>query len=42
LGLAICKAIIDAHHGKISAAQAVGAGAAFTFTLPSNPPPEVP
>jgi two-component system, OmpR family, sensor histidine kinase KdpD len=42
LGLAICKAIIDAHRGKISAAQAAGGGAEFTFTLPSNPPPEVP
>lgn len=41
LGLAICKAIIDAHRGKISAAQAAGGGAEFTFTLPSNPPPEV-
>ncbi len=41
LGLAICKAIIDAHRGKIVAAQAAGAGAEFTFTLPRNPPPEV-
>jgi len=42
LGLAICKAIIDAHRGKIVAAQAPGGGAAFTFTLPRNPPPETP
>jgi two-component system, OmpR family, sensor histidine kinase KdpD len=42
LGLAICKAIIDAHRGKISAAQAAGAGAAFTFTLPRQPPPPMP
>jgi two-component system sensor histidine kinase KdpD len=42
LGLAICKAIIDAHHGKITAAQAAGGGAEFTFTLPRNPPPETP
>ncbi|WP_305608110.1 DUF4118 domain-containing protein [Rhodoferax sp.] len=40
LGLAICKAIIDAHLGKITAAQAAGGGAEFTFTLPRNPPPE--
>ncbi|MDR3370225.1 DUF4118 domain-containing protein [Rhodoferax sp.] len=42
LGLAICKAIIDAHRGKIRAAQAAGGGAEFTFTLPRNPPPETP
>ncbi|MDO9236648.1 MAG: DUF4118 domain-containing protein [Aquabacterium sp.] len=42
LGLAICKAIVDAHRGKISAAQAAGAGAEFTFSLPRNPPPEAP
>ena len=42
LGLAICKAIINAHRGKISAGQAAGGGAEFTFTLPRNPPPEVP
>jgi two-component system sensor histidine kinase KdpD len=42
LGLAICKAIIDAHRGKIRAAQAAGGGAEFTFTLPRNPPPEAP
>jgi len=42
LGLAICKAIMDAHRGKIAAAQAAGGGAEFTFTLPRNPPPEVP
>lgn len=42
LGLAICKAIMDAHRGKITAAQAAGSGAEFTFTLPRNPPPETP
>lgn len=42
LGLAICKAIIEAHRGKISAAQAAGVGAAFTFTLPRQPPPQMP
>ena len=42
LGLAICKAIIDAHRGQITATQAAGAGAEFTFSLPRNPPPEPP
>jgi two-component system sensor histidine kinase KdpD len=40
LGLAICKSIIDAHQGKITAHQATDGGAIFTFTLPRNPPPE--
>jgi two-component system sensor histidine kinase KdpD len=42
LGLAICKAIMDAHRGTITAVQAVGVGAEFVLTLPRNPPPEVP
>jgi two-component system sensor histidine kinase KdpD len=42
LGLAICKAIVEAHRGTITAAQAAGGGAGFTITLPRNPPPEVP
>ncbi|OYU44585.1 MAG: two-component system sensor histidine kinase KdbD [Burkholderiales bacterium PBB4] len=41
LGLAICKAIMEAHRGGIAAAQADGGGAEFTLTLPRNPPPEV-
>lgn len=41
LGLAICKAIVDAHRGKITASQAAGGGAEFTFTLPRTAPPEV-
>jgi two-component system sensor histidine kinase KdpD len=39
LGLAICRAIIESHHGKISAAQRPGGGATFTFTLPLGTPP---
>ena len=39
LGLAICKAIVEAHQGKISAAPASGGGAEFTITLPRNAPP---
>ncbi|MDB5947253.1 MAG: osmosensitive channel signal transduction histidine kinase, partial [Ramlibacter sp.] len=39
LGLAICKAVIDAHRGQISAGNAAGGGAEFTITLPRRPPP---
>jgi two-component system sensor histidine kinase KdpD len=34
LGLAICKAIVEAHAGLISARNASGGGAEFTVTLP--------
>ena len=34
LGLAICKAIVEAHGGAISAMNREGHGAAFNFTLP--------
>jgi two-component system sensor histidine kinase KdpD len=38
--LAICRAIVESHHGKIVAADRPGGGARFTFTLPlGNPPP---
>jgi two-component system sensor histidine kinase KdpD len=39
LGLAICKAVVDAHHGQVSAANAPGGGALFTLRLPRKPPP---
>ncbi|MES3010256.1 MAG: DUF4118 domain-containing protein [Pseudomonadota bacterium] len=39
LGLAICKAVVDAHRGHISAANAPGGGAEFSFSLPRKPPP---
>ena len=42
LGLAICKAVVDAHRGKIVAADSPGGGAEFTMTLPRKPPPEMP
>jgi two-component system sensor histidine kinase KdpD len=42
LGLAICKAVVEAHRGRITASQAMGGGAEFTVTLPRTPPPEVP
>jgi two-component system sensor histidine kinase KdpD len=42
LGLPICKAIVTAHGGQISAANRDPRGAAFRFTLPlSEPPPPV-
>jgi two-component system sensor histidine kinase KdpD len=36
LGLAICKAIIEAHGGTISVTNRAERGAAFTFTLPAS------
>lgn len=36
LGLAIVKQIVDAHGGTVLAESTFGAGAKFTFTLPSN------
>jgi two-component system sensor histidine kinase KdpD len=38
LGLAICRAIINAHGGHISAMQRPGGGARFVFTLPTAAP----
>ncbi|SDD63395.1 two-component system, OmpR family, sensor histidine kinase KdpD [Variovorax sp. CF079] len=40
LGLAICKAVVSAHGGEITAANAGGGGAEFTVTLPRREPPE--
>ena len=42
LGLAICKAVVEAHRGTITATQALGGGAEFILTLPRQPPPELP
>jgi two-component system sensor histidine kinase KdpD len=42
LGLAICKAVVEAHRGHITATQALGGGAEFILTLPRMPPPELP
>jgi C4-dicarboxylate-specific signal transduction histidine kinase len=36
MGLAICRRIIAAHHGAITATNHEGGGAAFSFTLPHN------
>lgn len=42
LGLAICKAVVDAHKGHISARNAEDGGAEFTITLPRRAPPPAP
>jgi two-component system sensor histidine kinase KdpD len=39
LGLAICRAIVESHQGRIVAADRPGGGARFTFTLPLGNPP---
>ena len=38
LGLAICRAIVEAHGGRISASQRPGGGARFEITLPTGEP----
>jgi two-component system sensor histidine kinase KdpD len=42
LGLAICRAIVEAHGGSIGAANSPLGGAAVVFTLPVGTPPQVP
>jgi two-component system sensor histidine kinase KdpD len=42
LGLAICRAIVEAHHGTIHAQTGREKGARFVFTLPLGTPPEMP
>jgi two-component system sensor histidine kinase KdpD len=41
LGLAICRAIIDAHRGRIWAEKSPSGGARFVFTLPLGNPPQI-
>jgi two-component system, OmpR family, sensor histidine kinase KdpD len=41
LGLAIVRALIEAHQGRVTAAQRPGSGAVFTFTLPLGIPPRI-
>ena len=36
LGLAICKAIVDAHRGTIFVTSELGAGSTFVVTLPKS------
>ena len=42
LGLAICRAIVDAHRGTIRAGRSPEGGASFVFTLPIGHPPAMP
>jgi len=42
LGLAICRAIVQAHKGKIWGENNASGGARFSFTLPLGTPPEMP
>lgn len=42
LGLAICRAIVEAHRGSIRAGTSPEGGAAIVFTLPIEPPPPLP
>ena len=42
LGLAIARAIVDAHGGRIWADNRPGGGAVFSFSLPLEAPPPLP
>jgi two-component system sensor histidine kinase KdpD len=42
LGLAICRAIVDAHRGTIRAGRSPEGGASIVFTLPIGHPPAMP
>lgn len=38
MGLAICRKVVERHHGRIQASSASGHGATFTITLPLRQP----
>src|SRR4029077_905438 len=39
LGLSVCRAIVEAHHGRLRAESRLGQGSTFTLILPACPPP---
>ena len=42
LGLAVCRDIVEAHHGRIRAESRPGQGSTFTIILPACPEPSSP
>jgi signal transduction histidine kinase len=40
LGLAVCRDIVEAHHGRIRAESRPGQGSTFTIILPASPLPD--
>lgn len=42
IGLAICRAVVEAHQGRIWASNLSDSGACFSFTLPLGVPPVIP
>ncbi len=42
MGLALCKKIVERHHGSIHAESSPGQGACFTIRLPVQQQPEIP
>ena len=39
LGLAVCRDIVESHHGRLRAESRVGQGTTFTLRLPACPAP---